>query len=287
MIMPIYKETYHNWYGRLKENPLTWWVIGKTGIQLVMRKSKTLMILILITSSISFFIRAVQIYLVTKVGESSRIVQGLRGLKINTEFFAGFMQGQMFFIILIVILTGAGLIAQERKFKALSVYFSKPVTFWDYIGGKFLIVGFYGILVTLVPGLILFTMKALLANDLTFLKTYYWIPFSMLAYVVILITVLGGLILALSSAAKGSGSAAVIFIVILMFPDILSKILSRIPEVGIFSVQSSLKQTGAFFFGIEKPYEFAVYWGILMLVGIIVLSFVVLQSKIKPTEVVK
>ncbi|MEJ2628545.1 MAG: hypothetical protein P8078_08320, partial [bacterium] len=91
----------------------------------------------------------------------------------------------------------------------------------------------------------------------------------------------------LSSAAKGTGSAAVVFIVILMFPDILSKILSRIPEVGIFSIQSSLKQTGAFLFGIPKPYEFVVFGALFMLIGVIGLSFVILQAKIKPTEVIK
>jgi hypothetical protein len=287
MIMPIYKETYHNWYGRLKENPLTWWVIGKTGISLVMRKSKALLILLFIASSTPFFVRAVQIYLVTRVGDPSTIVQGFRGLTIDTKFFAGFLQGQMFFLILIIILTGAGLIAQERKYKALSVYFSKPVSFWDYVGGKFVILGFYGFLVTLLPGLLLFIIKVLLSTDLTFLKTYYWIPFAMLAYGLISIVTLGGLMLALSSAAKGTGSAAVVFIVILMFPDILSKILSRIPEVGIFSIQSSLKQTGAFLFGIPKPYEFVVYGALLMLMGVIGLSFVILQAKIKPTEVIK
>lgn len=285
--MPIYKETYHNWYGRLKENPLTWWVIGKTGIGLVIGKSKALLILLFIASSIPFFVRAVQIYLVTKVGDTSTIIQGVKGLTIDTKFFAGFVQGQMFFLILIIILTGAGLIAQERRYKALSVYFSKPVSFWDYVGGKFIIVGFYGFLVTLLPGLLLFILKVLLSTDLTFLKTYYWIPFAMLAYGVISIVTLGGLMLALSSAAKGTGSAAVVFIVILMFPDILSKILSRIPEVGIFSIQSSLKQTGAFLFGIPKPYEFVVYGAIFMLLGVIGLSFVILQAKIKPTEVIK
>ena len=231
--------------------------------------------------------RAVQIYLVTKVGDTSTIIQGVKGLTIDTKFFANFLQGQMFFLILIIILTGAGLIAQERRYKALSVYFSKPVSFWDYVGGKFIIVGFYGFLVTLLPGLLLFILKVLLSTDLTFLKTYYWIPFAMLAYGVISIVTLGGLMLALSSAAKGTGSAAVVFIVILMFPDILSKILSRIPEVGIFSIQSSLKQTGAFLFGITKPYEFVVYGAIFMLLGVIGLSFVILQAKIKPTEVIK
>ncbi|MEJ2628633.1 MAG: hypothetical protein P8078_08775, partial [bacterium] len=96
--MPIYKETYHNWYGRLKENPLTWWVIGKTGIGLVIGKSKALLILLFIASFIPFFVRAVQIYLVTKVGDTSTIIQGVKGLTIDTEFFAGFLQGQMFFL---------------------------------------------------------------------------------------------------------------------------------------------------------------------------------------------
>lgn len=281
--MPIYSESYRNWNGRLKENPLTLWVIGKTGIRLLWKKG---MIFLILLSFIPFFIKAVQIYLVTKVGDSSNLINAIGGFKINSDFFAGFIKGQMFYLILIITLAGAGLIVNDRKYKALSIYFSKPVKFWDYMGGKFLIISFYGFIVTLVPGLILFCMKVLLEKDMSFLKTFYWVPLSMIAYFIIALVVLGGLILTLSSTARSTGSAAVIFFVILIFPEILRSILSRVPEIGIFSIQTCLKQVNSVIFGQTAPYDFSIFYGVLMLAAVIMLSIIILKKKIKPTEVI-
>src|SRR4030042_2157354 len=129
----------------------------------------------------------------------------------DPEFFFEFLKGQGFFLLLIMILSGSGLIANDRKFRALPIYFSKPVGFWDYVTGKWLIAAFYGSLVTLVPGLILFLMKALLSRDSTFIKTYFWMPFSIMGIVLVVLVVLGGLMLCLSAASRGSRPAGIVF----------------------------------------------------------------------------
>jgi len=264
--MPIYEEGYHTWHGQLESKPRTWWVITKTGIKLLWKKG---MIILLLLASIPFFVRAVQIYLVTRFGEGGEIARALRDFRINPEFFNSFLQGQTFFLVLVLILSGASLIANDRKYKALPIYFSKPVSFWDYVGGKFLIIGFYGCLVTLVPSLLLFLVRVALARDATFLKEYFWIPFSLMGYVVIVLIVLGGLILCLSSAARGTRSAAILFFALLTFPELFRQILSRIPEIGLVSMSADLRQVGSLFFGLDRPYHFSVWLAWIALVGVV------------------
>lgn len=282
--MPIYEESYRSWHGQLDGKLWTWFVIAKTGIRLLWKRG---MILLLLLSSIPFFVRAVQIYLMTRYGDQVNIGQVVDGFKINPGFFYSFLQGQTFLLLLVLIFSGASLIANDRKFKALPLYFSKPVGFGDYVLGKFLVVGFYGSLVTVVPGLILFLVRVALARDASFLKTFYWVPLSLLGYTAIALVVLGGLILALSSAARGTRSAAILFFAIIMFPDVFRQILSRIPEVSLFSLTADLRQVGAALFAQQAAFPVATVWSWVALVVAVAVTFGVLWLKVRPTEVVR
>ena len=282
--MPIYEETYGAWQGQLEERPRTWWVIARTGVRLLWKKG---MILLILLSSIPFFVRAVQIYLMTRFGDQIRIDEVMDRFRINPQFFYDFLQGQNFFLILILILAGAGLIANDRKFKALPLYFSKPVSFWDYIIGKSLVIGFYGSLVTLAPSLLLFLIRVFLAKDTAFLNEYFWIPISILAFVILWLLVLTGTVLALSAVSKGSRSAAILFFALWAFPEALREILSRIPSVGLFSLFADLRQVSTVFFGVNRPFAFPLWQAILVLMGVLGLCYGALRLKVRPTEVVR
>ena len=282
--MPIYEESYSPWYGELKSQPQTWWVIARTGIRLLWKKW---MIVLVLLSYIPFFVRAVQIYLMTRFGDKIEIAKTVKGLQINARFFHEFLQSQAFFLLLIFIVAGAGLIANDRKFKALFIYFSRPVNFWDYIIGKFTIVGFYGALITLVPGLLLFLIRILLARDASFFNKYFWIPFSITGYVLIVLFTMGGLILALSATSRNATSAAIFFFSLITFPDVLQKILYKIHGIGLISLNADLKQVGSLLFGLRYPFHFSVWLGFAVLIGIVLISLVVLRIKVKPTEVVR
>lgn len=279
--MPIYEETYRSWDGRLEERPRTWWLIARTGVRLLWKKS---MFFLLFVSYIPFFVRAVQIFLVTQMSDQIHI----DGLQVDPKFFMDFLKGwPHFFLLVFLILAGAGLIANDKKFKAFSIYFSKPVGFWDYVGGKWLVLAFYGSLVTLAPALLLFLMRVLLAQDTVFLNTYFWIPPALFGFVLLELLVLGGTVLAVSSAAKGSRSAAIFFFVLIMFPEAFRQFLYRIPEVGLFSMNADLRQAATFVFGLEPSHEFSVLFAWVALVLVAALSVVVLKKKVRPTEVVR
>jgi hypothetical protein len=190
-------------------------------------------------------------------------------------------------LIIVLLLAGAGIIANDRKFKALTIYFSKPVGFWDYTLGKFCVLGFYGCLVTLLPALLLFLFRVLLATDASYLKQYYWIPFSITGYSLLIILTLGSVLLAISASARGTRSAAILFFGLLYFPDLLRQILSRIPEVGLIALNADLQQAGSLLFELERPFRFSVIWAFVALLVVVILSFLLLRAKVKPTEVVR
>jgi hypothetical protein len=281
--MPVYDQNYRPWEGRLLEKPSTWWVIARTGIRLLWQRW---MIALLFFATFPFIVRTVQIYFMNRVGDSSKLGEFGKNLDIDAGFFQGFLKNQEFVFLLILVTAGAGLIANDRRFKALQIYFSRPVSFSDYIGGKWLILAFFGSLVTWIPALLLFIIQWLLSGSEAFLRQFFWIPFSVLGSSLTALLVLGGLMLLLSSVASARG-AAVLFFAVIWFGEILRKILIRIPEVGLLSLQADLRQVGSALFGTERPFQFSTVWAALVLAAFVAGCFLFLRTRIRPTEVVK
>jgi ABC-2 type transport system permease protein len=282
--MPIYEEAYRSWEGRLIPRPKTFLVIAKTGIRRLWKKG---MILFVLLAYIPLVIPAVQIFIASRIDEGSELVQTVKQLQINPDFFFTFLKGQMFFFILILIFSGAGLIASDRRCNALTLYFSKPVSFWDYVAGKWLVVGFYGMLVTAVPSLILFLLRVFLARDMTFFNAYFWIPLASIGTTLLAVLTLGGLVLALSSISKSARSAAVFFFAFIMFTDLFRMILSKIPEVGLISLTRDLYQVASRLFGLQPQDPFPVWAAVIVLAAVNIGFLLILKWRIRPTEVVK
>jgi ABC-type transport system involved in multi-copper enzyme maturation permease subunit len=281
--MPIYEQIYRDWEGQLESGSKIWWVIGKTGIRLLWKKG---MVIFLLLASIPFLIKTGQIYIMARLEDKTEIFQMIKVLKIDDGFFEGFLRGQTFFLILMIIFSGAGIIANDRKFKALQIYFSKPLNFWDYLSGKFFVICFFGCLITLIPSVLLFFFQILLTGDSEFFRLYYWIPLSVIGYVTVVISVLSILILTFSSIFN-TRSAAILFFTIWWIPDVLRSIIGDNPFAGLFSIKANIRQVGSWFFGLERPYNYSVIMAVIVLAGITLICLFILNRRIKPTEVVK
>lgn len=283
--MPIYEETYQSWHGQRPARPHTWFIISKTGIKLLWSKG---MILFLILAYLPFLVRSVQIYLVSRLGDkAAAAAQAVEAFKINPQFFLNYLHAQLFYIILMLVFAGTGLIANDRKHNAFSLYFSKPVSLMDYISGKFIILSFYSLVISLVPGLLLFIIRLLLATDTAFLKTYYWVPFSIIASSLIIVLTLGSLAMGLSSLAARSHSAAVLFFAILVFPELLRLIFPGVKVIGLLSLQADLKQITTGLFGLAAPYPMERGLSVLVLVMVIAVSIFILWRRVRPVEVIQ
>ena len=209
---------------------------------------------------------------------------------INPKFFFdfGFFMHKTFFIALICVFGGSGLIANDLRNNALQLYLSKPLTRLDYLVGKLAIILVLIGGITMLPGILLFVENAVLSKSLTFLRNEYWILGSIILYSLILALPSGLLILALSATTKSSRYAAIIFIAILIGTPTFSKMLEEILKwkwTVFLSYWSNLDILGKPLFGLSSRYHW--YWAMLVILGIIGVCVWTMYRKVKGVEIVK
>ena len=85
-------------------------------------------------------------------------------LEINGGFFFVFMYAQAVFALILAALAGPGLVAPDLTNNALPLYFSRPMSRFDYVLARLLVLLGLLSLVTWVPGLLLFALQAGLAG---------------------------------------------------------------------------------------------------------------------------
>lgn len=281
--MPIFDQSYRHYQGKFKGYAFRWWAITRKGIMHFLRRKWFLLLLLL--TLIPFIVRGIMIYVATHFPEAK-----IQMLDINPRFFYQFIMQQQFFILIITVLTGSGLIANDLRYNALQLYLSKPIRRLDYIGGKLGIIAFFLSLVTLVPALFLFIIRLLFSNDLSFIKQYYWLPFSIIAFSMIIIMVTSCFITAISSLFKSTRLAAIVFAVIFIFSATIFQIFYRIFHNAHFVLVSylhNLDQVGSKLFSVTPRYRGPWAWSFVVLIGIIILCLYILNRRVHGVEVAK
>ena len=90
---------------------------------------------------------------------SRRTIRRRRFLAPTAETFRDFLEQQDFFVFVITVYVGAGLIANDRRANALQIYLSKPLMRSEYIAGKLAVLFAFLLLVTLVPAMLLLLLQ--------------------------------------------------------------------------------------------------------------------------------
>ncbi|MFT7461995.1 MAG: hypothetical protein ACI9EF_000330 [Pseudohongiellaceae bacterium] len=175
--MVIHDRSYSRWDGDKTARPNAWWVILDrgvlTGMNLLFKRKMFAQAFCL--AAYGPFLAAVGLlyanfYFSTNAdfAEMSQQLQqgGMLDLvtpRGDTAFFYLFSIQKWFALILCVIV-GAGLIAEDRRTNALELYLSRPVLVFEYLAGKASVLGFFIAMVTVVPGVILIFVHMVLSG---------------------------------------------------------------------------------------------------------------------------
>jgi ABC-type transport system involved in multi-copper enzyme maturation permease subunit len=289
--MGIKEKGYDHWDGEPVQRRITWWPITRTGIRLTFQKKffKLLYALTLLPALVFL----VGIYLSERlddfslmIGESSEI------LRVNPSFFKTYLSNEflMFMVTIILVLAGAGLIADDLKFNSLQLYFSRPIRKLDYFMGKASILAFYLFMLTLVPGLVLYLMKIVFSGSLKFVGEHPLLPLSIIGFSVLLTMFFSFYTLLLSSVSKNRRYVIILIIGIYFFSDILFGIFYGIfhsPYFSLFSLKVNLQQIGAAFFGVKPVYDVSWIFSLLIISLVCLFSGLVLMKKVEGVEIVK
>lgn len=287
--MPIHTQDYRHWEGTLSHRPYTaWWVIAKAELRLLAQR-KIVRLIVSVPPVIYILVHALLIYLA-----SDQVPEIGFPAAIDKTFFQGFLfrvvpVPSTFLIALIAVFGGAGLIATDLRHNTLSLYLSKPISWVDYLIGKFAVLGILIGCFTLVPGLLLFLEQALL-SDTDFLKENYWIPFAIIAYSAVIIVSVSLLMLLFSSLTSNPRYAIIGFCAVWFVSPVIGEVLREIlrtSRIGLVSIWAPYEMIGASLFAGSHNYAVHWVWALLIQVALIALCLFVLRHRIRAVEIVK
>ena len=288
--MPIHTQDYRHWEGTLKPHNYTrWWIIAKAELKLLAQR-KIIRLIVAIPPVIYIIVHAILIYI------SNQVPDALLWFEVDAEFFQQFLfrnpstgPPSSFLIALIAIFGGSGLIATDLKNNVLSLYLSKPLSWIDYLIGKFAVIGILIGCLTLVPGLLLFLEHALL-TDTTFLKENYWVPLSIIIYSVVITVSAGLLMLLFSSLTSNPRYATIGFCAVWFGSPVIYEILkaiTRTSRMAIVSIWANYDILGSALFNASHDHVVHWVWALLVLLALIVLCLFVLHRRIRAVEIIK
>jgi ABC-2 type transport system permease protein len=281
--MPIHDQGYRRYGGEKARTGAGWLVITRAGIRTFFAKRAFLGLLLV--AWFPFFVRAIQIYLATTVSQAAALIP------VTAETFRDFLDSfpQHVMVFFITVYVGAGLIANDRRANALQIYLSKPLTRAEYVFGKLAILMAFLALVTWLPAIVLLIVQVAFAGNFTFLtKNIYLFP-AITVYSFVEITMVATTMLALSSLSNSSRYVAILYAVVIFFTQAIYGVLSAVTRSTSFSWISyfgNLSQIASVIF--RQPPKYDTPWPIslLIIVGLIAVSGVILERRVRGVEVV-
>ena len=291
--MPIAERGYQHWAGRLVERRVPWWPIARLGVKLAFKRK-----FFKLAFSVSFLpavVFSAGIYISERLDDFQFMFKGRRGstgfLEVNPQYFKSYFGGDflMFMMVMLLVLGGAGLIADDLRWRSLQLYFSRPIRKRDYLAGKMATAGFFLLLYTLVPGLLFVLLKIVFAGSFKLLASFPWILPAVLLDSFLMTAFFASYTLLISSLGKNRRTAAILLFLVYILSDIFFGIFYGIfhnPYFCLVSIKANLQQVAAGLF--RTAPSFAVPWvySLLVLGAIVVVAGIVVTRRTRGVEVI-
>ena len=278
--MPIHDQSYRRYRGGKAMPGQAWTVIARAGMMTMIRKRTFLGLLIF--AWFPFLVRAVQIYVTANYPQVAMFAP-------TAQTFREFLEQQDFFVFVVTIYVGAGLIANDRRANALQIYLSKPLMRIEYIFGKAAILFAFLLFVTLIPGLLLLVLQVLFAGSFEFLKKNLFL-FPAIAVAATLQALLATFtMLALSSLSKSARYVGILYAGIIFFTAAIYGAMLAITgstRLSWLSLGANLTQVVDVIFRLPPRYGTPWPVSLIVILGLVALSLSVLERRVRGVEVV-
>ena len=277
--MPIHDQGYRR-YGGGRTHGRAWAVIATAGIRTFFQRRAFLGLLFL--SWFQFFVRAVQIYAAANLPQVAFFAP-------TPETFRRFFDIQEIFVFVMTIYVGAGLIANDRRANALQIYLSRPLTRADYVFGKLAILMTFLLLITWVPAILLLIVQILFAGNFTFVRNNVYLCPAITLFSFIEVVTVSTTMLALSSLSNSSRYVGILYAGVIFFTRGLFNVLRFVTgasTVSWISFSVNIEQVGNAIFILPRQYDTPWSVSLSMIVGLVVVSGLVLDRRVRGVEIV-
>ncbi len=281
--MPIYEQAYRRYEARGSLRQFRSWPITREALRLILAKRAFLVLYGV--AFLPFVVRAVHIYVVTQLPAAGRI------LPIDGRLFGEFLNQQIFFVLLLSVFGGAGLVANDLAAGAILMYLSRPLTRRDYVVGKLGVLLALNLGVTLVPAMALYGL-GVAVNPATFARwDRAWIGPVIALHSALIALVMSLVVLAVSSLSRSARVAGIGFVGLIVGLEMARGVvamLTRRPEAHILSILQDLRIVGNLLFGISgRGADVPGAYPLIVLACVGAACLAVLRARVRAVEIVK
>ena len=209
--MPVHDLGYREWGGRRMPRILRPLVVARSGISLVWRRRWLKMMLMLgwlpivvpailifafeysatspdLRVMISGFLRSPMINRPDLAAETLVDPAAARHQVWSMVTFVFFRYPQLYAMVMLIGLIAPMLVSYDLRSKAYLMYFSRPLSAWEYIVGKSAVVWFFLAMIVTIPAFALYVLGVLLSPDLSVIsETWDILPRIICASIVLLV----------------------------------------------------------------------------------------------------
>jgi hypothetical protein len=279
--MPIHDQSYRRYGGQRAPVGRSWTVIARAGIMNMI--SKRVFIGILLFAWLPFIVHAVLLYFAAYYPVTAA------WFAVDAKMFRTFFEWQDFFVFIMTIYIGAGLIANDRRANALQIYLSKPLLRAEYIAGKAAILFTFVMLVTFVPAMLLVFLHVMFKGSFQFLTDNFFLVPAIAVASSIQALLVTFTMLALSSLSKSARYVAILYTGIIFFTLAVFGVMMAITDSSVFSwlsVGSNLTQVLDVVFRQKPRYDTPWQVSLVVVLGLIALSISILERRVRGVEIV-
>ncbi|CAN5815777.1 hypothetical protein BH24ACI5_BH24ACI5_01360 [soil metagenome] len=279
--MPIHDQSYRRYGGAKAALGRSWMVIAKAGIMHMIRKRAFLGLLLF--AWLQFVIVAVRLYIAANYPQAEAF------LPTDPGMFREFLERQDFFVFVMTIYVGAGLIANDRRANALQIYLSKPLLRTEYIVGKAAVLFTFLMLVTWVPAILLLILQVLFKGSFEFLRANLFLFPAITVASLLQVLVATFTMLALSSLSKSSRYVGILYAGIIFFTAAIYGVMMAVTgstSLSWLSVGSNVAQVIDVIFRQAPRYTTPWQVSLIVILGLIALSISVLERRVRGVEIV-
>lgn len=283
--MPVYERGYTHWESTGGRTYPPWWVIARRGIVEPLRSRWFLLLLIL--AWIPAVVKGTIIYVRARTGNLLDLLGG-GWASLSGDGVLSFIEGQRFFVFLILAVVGARLIAKDRRDNGLSLYFSRPLGLTDYLAGKTLIVLFFYFCVTLFPVYALCLFGYLVSSGTTGIETLVVIPLQTTVFCLFAGIGIALVLLAFSSAGKRTIFITVWWTILFMGSEAISALFvaGGYDWLEFLNFAGQYHNAGSLVLATEPRLDIAPAVSLLLTIVYAALALLALRRNVRPVEVV-
>ncbi len=289
-------EIYRPFRGQLSRHPRRSLILASSAVRLGVRKRLPALLLFAVPA-ISCIVTSfvVHVSFTTEIvpgldAERAAMVQAMAGRLLAVEnLILLYIEQVRWFALLAIAWYGSGLIAEDRRLGAHLLYFSRPLTRFHYVLGKFLAASFFGACALLFPTLVICSVASFSSPDWSFLLDRWDVILKAVAFTSLWIVTLSAVVLAVSSVVERKTLALVGIFGLVIMTDGAAAVLAELtndPHYRLLSLPTNFERIGHWLFDRPTPYAWSVEASLWVVGALVAVSLLVLARRVRRMEIV-